>query len=212
MKPFRVLCLMLLCSTLFTACSSSGSRTTVQGYSDASLNRKRVFVLLPSASEITFTDAAQFGASRGVAAASAGETFDAELRTVLINSLQDRLDSNTIFNYADQAVAGLVPLSAVRDFTATGPVSWDNVRKARQEGAIDYLIVLRDVTVGNTAGSDARGNETVTTTYSLLDPSERKVMSSGTLSVDVSSPRTPPMTSERLAAALTSRLPFVVVE
>jgi hypothetical protein len=212
MKSNRVLSLILLASTLFAACSSTTTRTSVEGYNDAALNRKRVFLLLPTGSEITFTNADQFGSSRGVAGASAAETFEGELRTVLVTALQDRLDSNTILNYAEQSAAGIVPLSATTDFNAEGPIAWETIRRARQEAAMDYLVVLRDVTVRNTAGSDARGSEAVTATYMLIDPGAKKVMSKGTVSVDVGAPRTPAMTHEQLAAELTGNLPFTIVK
>jgi hypothetical protein len=211
MKLTRAAALLALTASIVAACGSP-RQTTVEGYSSQNLNRKRIVVLLPAATEITFTNAEQFATSRGVAGASAAETFDSELRSMLVGMIQDRLDSNTVMSYAEMPVAGMYPLSATRDFGATGPLSWDNLKRAGQEGAIDYLLVLRDVRVGNTAGSDPRGNETVSAAYSLLDIRKQSVMTSGTLSVDVSAPRVVSTTHERIATELTGKLPFTVVE
>lgn len=211
MKLHHALATVSTAALILAGCGSS-TRTTIEGYSDAQLNGRRVFVLLPSASDVRFSNAELFGTSRGVAGASASETLEGELRTVLVSAIQNRLDSNTVLNYAEQAVAGIVPLDATSDFTVTGPTSWANVKRAGQEGAIDYLIVLRDVSVTNTPGSDPRGDEAVAASYALLDVKSQKLMTSGTIGVDIGAPRTPSATHDRLAAELTAKLPFVVVE
>lgn len=211
MKLNRALALTVLTATVLASCTSP-KQTTVAGYSSQDLNRKRIAVLLPSATEVRFENAELFGASRGVAGASAAETFDSELRTLLVGMIQDRLDSNNVLYYGEMPVAGIVPLSTSRDFSATGPASWETVKRAGQEGAIDFLVVLRDINVGNTSGSDPRGDETVSAAYSLLDIRKQSVVTSGAISIDVSAPRMPATTHERLAAALTAKLPFTVVE
>ena len=211
MKLTRSLGLLLMTASIVAACGSP-KQATIEGYSSQNLNRTRVVVLLPTAGELTFADAERFGASRGVAGASAAETFDSELRTMLIGEIQGRLDSNNVMSYVDMPAAGIVPLSATRDFTATGPASWETIKKAGQEGAIDYLLVVRDIRVGNTAGADPRGDESVTAAFSLLDVRRQAVMTSGTISASVSAPRTAAATHERIAAELTGKLPFTVVE
>lgn len=211
MKHLRALALLVLTATIVGACSSPKS-LTVAGYTAADLDGTRLVVLLPTSSEITMSNAEQFGSSRGVAGASAAETFDTELRTMLLGMIQNRLDSNSVLDYTVMPASGMHPLSASRDFTASGPVSWDNVKRAGQEAAIDYLLVIRDVRVGNTSGSDPRGDESVSASYSLLDVRKQSVMTSGSIAVNVAAPRTPITTHERLATELASKLPFTVIE
>ncbi|MBC8145678.1 MAG: hypothetical protein H7X80_08830 [bacterium] len=217
MKKISFLSLVLLSAVLIAGCPSS-RRIVLEGYNDAALNGKRVFVLLPTAGELRIESAPLFASSRGVDATSAGETMENELRTDLVAAIQERFDSNTVLNYAEQAVSGIVPLSARNDFNSLNasnqinPIDWPKIKSAGKEGNIDYLLVVRDVTVKNTAGSDPRGDENVRATYSLLDIASGKVMTSGEVEARVDAPRTPNMTHARLAAKLAEKLPFVVVE
>jgi hypothetical protein len=205
MKHTRTLLTLALIAIVASGCASS-RRTTIEGYSDASLNRKRIFLLLPGESDVRFASAEQYAQPIGIAAASAGETFAGDLRSVLVSAIQSRLDSNAVFSYADQPVSGIVPLSAAHDFTASGPNDWDAVRRAGQEGAIDFLLVLRDASVANTSA----GDESVTVSYELLDVAARRVMTSGVVTASVGAPRTREMTHEKLADELTAKLPFLV--
>ena len=211
MKRYSAVAILLLAMTVAAGCGSA-RRITIEGYTDAQLNGRRIALLLPAAGDVRFTNAAQFAASRGVADVSAGETVDNELRTILAEALQSRLDSNTVLNYTDQPVAGIVPMSATGDFTAAGPTSWETVKRAAQEGNIDYLLVIRDVTVRSTPTGDARGDEAVSASYQLLDAAAGRTMTSGTIDFEVGAPRTPAMTYDRMALELTAKLPFVVGE
>ena len=211
MNRFKLLFIALLFSTVFIGCPSA-KRLTIEGYDDAVLNAKRVFVLLPASADIRLTNAELYATSRGIDATSAGETIEGELRTVLVGAIQSRLDSNTVLNYFEQPVSGIVPLNATTDFNGAAPVTWSTVKRAGVEGNIDYLLVLRDVVVTSTPSSDPRGNEAVSASYSLLDIAAERVMTSGTIAVSISAPRTTASTHEGLAAELTAKLPFTVVE
>lgn len=210
MKHLISFSLLAVIAVLVSACGSS-RRIVIEGYNDAALNGKRLFLLLPKASEVRFTNAALFAESRGVATPAAGETIENELRTDLTAAIQEQFDSNDVFNYADQVVAGMVPLGDA-EFTGATPKSWTSLTRAGREGNIDFLLVIRELSVANTSSSDPRGNEVVNLKYSLLDIANEKVMTSGDLSVDIDAPRTPAMTHVRIASALSSKLPFVVVE
>lgn len=173
------------------------------------LNNKRIAVVIPDASELSLANPEILAASRGVAAAGVQEAFHGEFRTQLSDALGQRLDSNTVLGYSEQSIAGSVPIAAERDMSAGAPASWEKFRRAGREGNLDYMLVLNRVTVSNTASSTGgRGDERLQTSYSLLDLSRSKVMTSGTIDFEVNDPRSPGHTWDRLATELVRKLPF----
>jgi hypothetical protein len=200
----------IVLALLVSSCGSS-SRTTVSGYSDEMLNGKRIFVLLPKPEEIMMNNSAAYAYSRGVATDGAREMLAGEIRTQLIQALSSRLDSNTVLNYQGEAVGAMIPLSASDDFTAGTPKSWDALTKAAHTGNFDYMIVLNPISFSNTPSTTGgRGGEDVEMSYSLLDLNEKKVMTTGTVTVDQSELSEPAATYNQLALELTRKLPFYV--
>lgn len=201
--------LVLLTAIVFAGCPSA-RRITVEGYDDARLSGKRVMVILPEAADVTLTDPAAYAYARGIAADGAREQLSSDLRTRFVEAIDKRLDSNTVLAYRDQPVGAMVPLDATKDFTAAGPKGWDVVKRAGREGNIDYLIVLNGMTIRN-ASSTGRGSESISTNYLLLDAQEAKVMTSGTVSIDVKEMQGPTDSYLALARELGAKLPFVPV-
>jgi hypothetical protein len=203
--------ILLLLALVAAGCGSS-KRITVDGYDDSKLNHKRVLLLYPSIEDVTMSNAAVYAASRGGATESARELLATELRTMVATELGARMDSNTVLNYLDQPVSGIVPLDPSVDFRVDGqPSEWDKLRRVGREGNVDFLIVLRDLDFNNaTPSGGPRGTETVEVEYSLLDLQAGKTLANGTFSFSVDDPRTPEMTYQRLARELTKRMPFVV--
>ena len=203
---------VMAAACVLAGCPSS-RQATVQGYTSEMLNRKRVFLLIPRTESLVVVNADAYAASRGAVAASAREMFASELRSMLTHALGQMLDSNTVLNYAEHAVSGVVTLDANTDFSASAPRDWELVKRAGREGNADFLIVLNSLSVDNRAPSGAgRGDETVRASYLLLDTERQRVMSTGNVSFSLSDPRTPAMTYERLASELSQRLPFHVRE
>jgi len=198
---------------LWAAGCGSSRRTAVEGYNDDMLMGKRVFVVLPTGSGVTLANPDAYAFSRGVAAAGAAEMLDGELRTMLVPSINQLLDSNTVLSYAGEPVGKMYPLDAATNFVDGQPRSWDNIEKGAHEANIDYLLVLAPIHFENTAaGEEGRGDEKVTADYALLDPQNKKLMTRGSLEFTVSDPRTPAMTYTKFAEELTRRLPFWVKE
>jgi hypothetical protein len=196
---------------LLAAGCGSSSRTTIEGYSDDMLSNRRVAVLFPAASEITFSNVDALAASRGVDPAGAPEAFHGELRTQLVDKLDVALDSNTVLDYGSLPVAGSIPLSAESDFAIGSAPNWEKLRRSGREGNLDYLVVVNRMTVSNTpSSSGGRGDESVKASYTLVDLSRSKVMTGGTVDFTVSDPRTPSHTWQRLVEKLTPKLPFVI--
>jgi len=213
-QQHSVLVLLRIAAVLFVAvllggCPSSSSRTTIEGYSDQMLSRKRIMVLAPEGADVTLGDAAAYAASRGVVAEGAREQLAIDFRTRLTPAIASRLDSNTVLYYQDQSVSGLVPLNATSDFNGAEPNSWDEVKRARREGNIDFLIVLNRMSINNSGGGDGSGTESIETSYSLLDLQGGKVVTSGRLSVPVG-PANAVASYDRFARELTAKLPFLV--
>src|SRR5688572_7686327 len=90
--------MVVMSTALIDGCGSS-RRTVIEGYSDEELNGRRIAILYPRAYQLSLTNNELLGASRGTTGASAAETFEGELRTMLVAAIQDRLDSNTVLNY-----------------------------------------------------------------------------------------------------------------
>lgn len=196
-------------AVMATGCGSS-SRMTIEGYSDDMLSNRRVAVLFPGPTDITFTNLDALAASRGVDPAGAREDFHGELRTQLVDLLDATLDSNTVLDYTGMPVFGSIPLSAESDFSTATP-NWEKLRRAGREGNLDYMVVVNHMNVSNTpSSSGGRGDESVKASYSLLDLTRSKVMTGGTIDFTVSDPRTPSTTWERLVEKLTPKLPFMV--
>ncbi len=214
MNSLRTLSLLAVVVTaaLVAAGCGSSKRTTVEGYSDESLMRKRIFVLYPSGNQVTLGNTESFAYSRGVAAASAMETLDGELRTLLVPSLNQRLDSNTILGYSEEPVGRIVSINPSADFAGGKPKSWDQIERAAKEANIDYMLVINPIRINNSEPGTGKGDETVTANYLLLDTQKKKVMTSGEIEVTIEDPRTAATTYERLAAELTKKLPFWVGE
>ena len=200
---------LLLCIAITSAGCPSASRTTVAGYTDAMLNNKRISLVIPGASELNVANPDILAASRGVDPSGVREAFHGEFRTQLVDALGQRLDSNTVYGYTEQSISGSVPISAESDITAGAPASWDKFRRAGREGNLDYMLVLNRVTVSNTqSNSGGRGDERLQTSFVLLDLSRQAVVTSGTIDLKVSDPRTPGTTWDRLATELAQKMPF----
>lgn len=208
-KLIPVLTALTIAAFLSNGCGSP--RSTVEGYSDAELSGKRVFVLLPDEGEYTFTSAANFAWSRGIGEAGAAGRISSEFRTSFANALDARYDSNTVHNYATQSVGSTTPLSAETGFVGA-PESWDwsVLDVARKSAAIDFLVVINDVKIDNTRPNDGgdRGRETVTMRARLVDMATRKVLADQRVSTSVSDPRQPVDTYVLLARELAQKLPF----
>jgi hypothetical protein len=199
----------VLAVAVFIAGCPSSSRITVDGYDDAMLNNKNIYVLLPDTSTAVLANPTAYGASRGVATDGARDMLVGELRTRLIESLDARLDSNTTLNYSSQAVGGVVPLNYTM-FNNGVPKTWDKLKQAGREGGFDYLLVLPGFKISTQPVSTGRGSETVETGYALLDVLNEKVMTSGTVKVEVDAPAMPADVYRKLAEALSRKLPFWV--
>lgn len=205
--------LLLLGTALLIGCGSG--KTSVEGYDNAVLNDKRIFLLLPSEGDITLVNPAAFAQSRGIGEAGASGRIATEFRTDLATALNTRLDSNTILEYGQQTVGAVVPLNPSVDLpqAATGSTSswnWDKVRDAARQGNIDYLIVLHSVRVENEMPKEgaSRGKETVVANFSLLDPEKKTLMTGSEVRVEIKDPRKPADTYTRLAEAMAKKLPF----
>lgn len=203
--------LLFSVAIMTTGCPSS-SRITVEGYTDAMLSGKRIAVVLPGASELTLSNPEILAASRGVDASGVREAFQGEFRTQLVDALGQRLDSNTVMEYSEQAISGSVPISSQTDITANAPASWEKFRRAGREGNLDYMLLLNGVTVSNTVSSSGgRGDERLQGSFVLLDLSRQAVVTSGTVDFNVKDPRSPGHTWDRLATELSQKLPFHAV-
>lgn len=197
---------LLLMVSAMAGCSSS-SRTTVDGYDDSMLSRKRIMVLTPAAANVRLSNQASYAASRGVATESALEQLGNDFRTRLVPAIGKRLDSNTVLHYGDQAVAGIVPLNATTDFNGVEPKSWENLKRAAREGNIDFLIVLNGMSINTSAATDGSASESIEGSYSLLDVQESKMMTSGKVSISASAANAA-ISYDQFAGKLTAELPF----
>jgi hypothetical protein len=199
-------------AAVFAGCPSS-KRIVVEGYNDAALNRKRVMLVVPAGADVKMDNAAAFGAARGSNATGAQDQVGSELRTKLTYELAQRLDSNTVLNYADQAIAGSYPLNATTDLNGGQPKSWDAFKRAAHEGNIDFFIVVNNISFSDAASANGgRGKEGVDADYALLDPQQGKVVTSGHISLDQEELALPGDTYARLASALAAKMPFFVGE
>ena len=206
-----VLSLALFSLLLYSGCGGS-SRSSVEGYEDAQLSGKRVFVLMPQEGEYALTSPANFAWSRGIGEAGADGRVSSEFRTNFASQLDARYDSNTVHNYATQSVGSTHPLSAEVDFRGE-PSTWDwsRIDAARKAAAIDFLLVLTDVTIANsksTNGGD-RGREQVTARARLLDMATKGQLVDQVIEISVSDPRQPIDTYVLLARKLAQKLPFM---
>ncbi len=206
--------LFLLIGTAFLVGCGSG-KVAVEGYDQAALNDKRVFLLLPAEGEIVLANPDVYALSRGIGEAGAPGRIATEFRTDLATALDARLDSNTVLEYGQQSVGAVVPLNPSVDMpggatATTGSWDWDKIKNAARQGGIDYLVVVHSVRVENEAPKEgaSRGKETVTVNFSLLDPEERKVMTGSEVRVELKDPRKPADTYTKLAEAMARKLPF----
>ena len=213
LKLLGLISSLVLSTLVLSSCGSS--RITLEGYDDALLSGKRIFLLIPEDGDYVFSDAAAFGYSRGIAAVTVQSRVDNEFQTRLRDRLDLRLDSNLVVNYRTQPVGAIHPLKAVRDFTGL-PSTWDwtKLQAAAKEGAIDYLIVLRSVTLKNFPPKDGRsmGKEEVEADFLLIDLSKKSVMTQNTVSISVNDPRQIADTYIELSKDLTSKMPFHIKE
>lgn len=203
----------LLCAaavTMLLAGCSSSKRTTVDGYTDAMLTGKRVALLVPDVGDVKLESASNYAAARGTTGEAAREQLSSDLRAYLVPALDAELDSNIVLNYKDEPMGAQQPLSATTDFTSSGPVSWDLVDKAARAGNLDYLVVVRSMTIQGTSANTARGSETINAEYLLLDLPGKKVMAHGQVSASVQKINSPGETYTLLAQQLSGRLPFIV--
>ena len=206
----RILTVGLL-AALLAACGSN--RTAVKGYDDAMLNGHRIFVVTPLPEQVTMNNPDQFAAARGVAGATAREMLGNEFRTMLVPAMNQRLDSNTTFSYSEEPIGSMVAINAASDFTNAGPTSWENITRAAREGSIDYMVVLRAITINNTVGGESgRGDEAVSGQFLLLDPKNKRVMTAGEFDIEVKDPRKIETTWQMVAADLAKQMPFWVRE
>ena len=204
---------LLFSGFLFIGCGSG--RTSIEGYDDAALSGKRLFVLTPDEGEIFFTDDGAFAFSRGIAALNARERVINEFQTQFRDRLDNLLDSNLVVTYRSQSVGAIHPLYATNDFTGeAGSWDWTTIDAARKEGAIDYLLVLQRVGFENQVPGDSvgRGKETVTVDFVLIDPVKRSVMTRNQVSASVKDPREVRDTYIKLVKELASKMPFYVKE
>ncbi len=202
-------CALLIVVAALAGCGGGG-RTTVQGYTDDMLNRKRVMVLAPNVADITLSNVDGYAFTRGIAAEGAREQLATDIRISLVQGLGAKMDSNTVQYYTDQPIAGMVPLNATSDFPSKSPLSWSSVERIGKEGNVDYLLVLQQMTVSTTPSTTNRGAETITTDFILLDPNRRTIMATGRANATVDPLSSPGACFQQLAGALASRLPFVV--
>ncbi|MCE2502664.1 MAG: hypothetical protein J4G05_01195 [Chlorobi bacterium] len=204
---------LILGSLFLSGCGSS--RITLEGYDDALLNGKRVFLLTPSEGDYIFTSIDGFTYSRGIASITAQTRIDNEFQSRLRDRLNVTFDSNLVVNYRTQPVGVIHPLNAVTDFFAH-PSSWDwtKLEAAGKEGVIDYLIVLRSVTMKNykPKGDGAMGKEEVDADFVLIDLTRRSVMTQNNVAISVDDPRRIADTYIKLSEKLASKMPFHVKE
>lgn len=202
---------LMLGTALLVGCGSG--KISVAGYDNAALNDKRVFLLLPAEGQIVLANADVFAQSRGIGLAGAPGRVATEFRTDLAPALDGRLDSNTVLEYRQQTVGAVVPLDPAVDLpqgATSGSWDWDKLRDAARQGNIDYLLVMHSVRVENKVPKEdaTRGEETVVATFSLLDPEQKKKMTTNEVRVTVKDPRKPADTYTQLAAAMAKKLPF----
>lgn len=207
---------LLLGTALLVGCGSG--KTAVEGYDQGVLNGKRIFLLLPAEGGIVLTNPAAFAQSRGIGEGGASGRISTEFRTDLAPALNTRLDSNTILEYSQQTVGAVVPLNPSSDMPRATAGSdswdWDKLRDAARQGNIDYLIVFHSIRVENEMPKEgaARGKETVTANFSLLDPEKKKLMSESEVRVEIKDPRKPADTFTRLSEAMAKKMPFHVAD
>ena len=116
-----------------------------------------------------------------------------------------------MLNYADQAIAGSIPLNVTSDLAGGQPKSWDAFKRAGHEGNIDFFIAVNNISLSDAPSSNGgRGKEGVDADYTLLDLQRGKVVTSGHLSLDQEELGTPGDTYARLASALVAKMPFYV--
>lgn len=196
-----------------TLAGCGSGRISVDGYTDADLNQKRVFVLLPKSDKIMLANPAAFAASRGVAEMTASERIGRELQSDFQVALDGRLDSNTVLEYGSQSVGATIPMDPAADFPAGAEARWDwsKAKQAAKQGNIDYLLVLHSVRVENempTGGEKPRGKEKITATFSLIDPLNEKLMTGATVDAEIDDPRRPVDTYVKLSKSMAKKLPF----
>lgn len=201
---------LLLTAVLVTGCGSG--RISIDGYDDSVLSHKRVFLLLPSQNDLNIVDADAFAYSRGIAELAAPERLMGELKANLSPSLDALLDSNTVLEYSSQTVGATVPLLPKNDFKSDNPSSWnwDKIRQAAKTGNIDYLVVIREVTMANEKPADdlGRGKERIILSIMLVDPLNEKQLTYNEVEAQLKDPRRPIDTYQRIADAMTKKLPF----
>ena len=209
-----LVCLLATGATFIAGCGSG--RVTIKGYDATALNDKRVFLILPAQGGIELANPADFANSRGIAEMGAAGRVEAEFRTNLAPALDALLDSNTVLEYGSQTVGAVVPMDPAADMPATpgGTWDWNKVHNAAKQGNIDYMVVLNTVRVENDAPKDgaARGKESVSLSFSLVDPVKDTVMTQNMVHVELKDPRKPIDTYKRLAEEMAKKLPFFVVK
>ena len=201
----------LIAGSIWGGCGSS--RTSVEGYTDATLTDKRLFVLTPKEGEFGITNSEAFAASRGIAPLNVQSRLDNELQTQFRDWLDNTLDSNLVVMYRAQPVGAVYPLEGKSGFSGTeGGWDWGKIDAARKEGAIDFLLVLENVSVDNTMPTEkgGRGKETMNVDFLLIDPAKKSVMTRNRVSVTVKDPREIRDTYIKLARELASKMPFHV--
>jgi len=202
----------IVAATYLAGCGSA--RISVEGYGDAELNHKRVFLMLPASDNVALENPAAYANSRGIAEIGATERIATELQSDLQAALDGRLDSNTVLEYGSQPVGAIVPVDPAEDFPAGSDAewNWDKAKRAAKEGNIDFLIVLHSVRLENEMpeGDGTRGKEKITATFSLLDPLNGKLMTANTVDAEVDDPRRPADTFVGLSKAMAKKLPFHV--
>ncbi len=201
---------LIFSATIFGGCGSS--RSKVEGYDDAQLSGKRVFVLLPDEGDYMVTSPSSFAWSRGIGEAGVPGRISSEFRTMFASALDARYDSNTVHNYATQSVGSTNPLHSGTDFQgAAESWDWSKLDVVRKNAAIDFMIVVNEVTINNSSpenGGD-RGEERVSARARLIDMAKRKVLVEEQVAVSVDDPRQPRDTYVLLARELARKLPFL---
>ncbi len=205
------LTLCLVMGATSVGCGGS-NRTTIDGYEVGTFSNKRIFLVLPEADEVAFENIEAFASSRGIASIAAPERFASELATRFPSALDGRCDSNTVLSYRSQPVGLTNPMQPSIDFAgASSNWDWSKISRAGAEGAIDFLVVLGDLTVGSDLPetADGRGTERIAATVHLISIAEGKELDRREILVEIEDPRMPRDSYTHLAKAVAGALPFI---
>ena len=201
---------LLAASAVLAGCSGS-NRTSIDGKELWQFTGARLFLMLPTAEALRFENPKEFAWSRGTSEVAIASKFAAELHSKLTVALDSRLDSNSILDFSAQSVGLTNRMTSDVDFSGhESGWNWEKITRVGQLGSIDYLIVLRNVVIGNDKPDEPnlRGTERVSAQVLLVSIAESKVLDSQIASVEIEDPRKPNDTFLSLARAVAGSLPF----